>query len=222
MALKGGLKIMKLNIKKVATVLGSALMLGATAGMAAAASFTPSSFGDGGIALVVGANAANSDLKAAVDLTSNLAGDLAAQTATGTTTTTGLTAEGGDSYKIEKSSNKFNFGDSILSVDSSSLDKKDLPTLLADGTYLDSSNDEFEYKQTVSLADLSLGLFDEDAYMRDTPTVGFDVSEETYVLAYTLDFTDTVNWSKMQTTELPILGKKYYVLSTSGNDTLTF
>jgi hypothetical protein len=34
---------MKINFKKVATVLGSALMLGSTAAFAAAASFTPSS-----------------------------------------------------------------------------------------------------------------------------------------------------------------------------------
>lgn len=63
---------MKFNYKKVATIMGSALMLGATVGMAAAASFTPSSFTDGGIALVVGRNAATSDMGAALALTTNL------------------------------------------------------------------------------------------------------------------------------------------------------
>lgn len=209
---------MIINYKKVATILGSALMIGSTVGLAAAASY-PAPFvksGSSDVAIVVGANAAPSDVAAAAKVSSGLATELAAQTATGGSST----VEGGDSAKIEKSSDKFNFGDTISGIDSS-LDKKDLPTLLADGTYLDDDNDEFDYKQSIDLGALSLGLFDDDEYARDSPTVGFDVAEGTYVLNYTLDFTDTPLWQDLQTTELPILGKMYYVLSTSSNNTIT-
>ena len=54
---------MKFNLKKVATIIGSAIMLGSTAGLAAAAS-VPSSFSSSGIAIVVGTNVANSDILA--------------------------------------------------------------------------------------------------------------------------------------------------------------
>jgi len=203
---------MKLNIKKVATVLGSALMLGSTVGMAAAASFTPSSFTDGGVALVVGSNAALSDMKAATDLAANLAGDLAAQAVTGSTTT----VEGGDSYKIEKTSTKFNLGDTISSVTSSSITDDNLPTLLADGKFIDNDNDEFDYTQKIDMnTSLQLTMFEDNDYKADAPTVGFQIPSGKQVLTYTLDFTDKPLWADLVTTEIPIMGKKYYVLSNS-------
>lgn len=203
---------MKINFKKIATVLGSAVLIGSTLGMAAAANY-PQPFSEGA-AIVYGSQGSLSDVAAAANIGSNLAVANTVSTVSGSTTT------GGDSFKIEKTSTKFQYGMGINQIEST-LDKKDLPTLLADGTYLDANNDEFEYKQTVALANLTLGLFDDDAYKRDTPTVGFSVPEGTNVLNYTLDFTDTVNWTNLQSTELPILGKKYYVLSTSSNTTLT-
>lgn len=209
-----------MNIKKVATILGSALMLGATAGMAAAASFTPSSFSDGGVAIVVGSgiNVANSDLKAAVDLTTNLAGDLAK---TVVPTTSSTTVSGGDSYQIQKTSQKFQLGTSIADI-KASLDDTQLPTLLKQGKFIDKNNDEFDYKQSISLADLQLEMFNDRNYKKDTPTLGFMLSNEAPVLNYTLDFTDKPYFNLLETTDLPIMGKTYYVLDvTSDNKTIT-
>jgi len=205
---------MKLNIKKVATVLGSALMLGATAGMAAAASFTPSSFGDGGVAIVVGANAANSDLKAAVDLTSNLAGDLAAQTATASAST----VTGGDSYKFEKASVKLNVGDNLASTIKSTLTEDELPTLLAEGVFVDDDNDEFDYTQKIVMGTLlNVSMWEDNDYAEDAPTLGYRIPSGSVVLNYTLSFSETPLITDLPTTTLPIMGKSYYVLSNSSS-----
>lgn len=214
---------MKMNIKKVATIVGSALMIGATAGMAAAAAY-PAPFvssGSANVAIVVGGNAALSDGLAASAISADLASDLAAQTATGTTTATGATATGGDSYKIEKASTKFQFGNGIANLDDSLADKE-LPLLLKDMVFMDNDNDEFDYKQTVALANLTLNLFDDDEYKVDTPTVGLNnLSDGSAVLNYTLDFTENPYWSDLDTADLTLLGKTYYVLSTSANNTIT-
>jgi hypothetical protein len=205
---------MKINLKKVATVLGSALMLGSTAAFAAAASFTPSSFSDDGIALVVGQKAAISDMKNAVDLGANLA------PATSTVETT-ATVTGGDSYQLEKASTKFQFGYGMDDVDSSTLDDKDLPVLLQDMVFEDNDNDEFDYKQTVVLNNLSLNLFDDDDYKTDSPTVGFNIADGANILNYTLDFTENPLWMDLDTADLTLLGKTYYVLSVPNNGSLT-
>ncbi len=203
---------MKFNYKKVATVLGSALMLGSTVALAAAASFTPSSFTDGGIALVVGQKAALSDMKAAIDLTANLA------PATSTTTASSTTVSGGDSYKIEKSSQKFWLGTNVSAI-RSTLDDTQLPALLATGKYIDSDNDEFDYKQSVALSsNLKLEMFNDRNYKSDTPTLGFFLSGDEEVLSYTLDMTDKPYFNKLETTNLPIMGKEYYVLDVASNN----
>jgi len=213
MVLKGGLKIMKMNIKKVATILGSALMLGATAGMAAAASFTPSSFTDGGIAIVVGANAANSDLKAAVDLTSNLAGDLAAQTATGS----GVSVTGGDSVTLSRPSSLLHVGDNISTVFGKSITSNEMPNLLVDGTYKDSKNDDHDYTQKIDVNNsLALQQFDLSGYnlaSDSTPAIGVPISSGQNILTYALSFTDPVNASRMAYSTISMMGKQYYVLS---------
>jgi hypothetical protein len=214
---------MKFNFKKVATVLGTALMLGSTVGMAAAASY-PMPFvqsGAANVAIVVGSNAALTDGLAATKVAGDLATELAAQTASGSTVT-GATATGGDSYKLEKASTKFQFGLGMDDVDSSAIDDKELPTLLKDMVFEDNDNDEFDYKQTVTLANLSLNLFDDDDYKVDAPTVGFTVADGAQILNYTLDFTENPLWLDLDTADLTILGKTYYILSVGGvNSTLT-
>ncbi|MDO8516773.1 MAG: hypothetical protein Q7S33_01490, partial [Nanoarchaeota archaeon] len=58
---------MKFNFKKIATVIGSVLMVGSTMGIAAASAY-PAPFvqnGAASVAVVVGANAAGSDFFAA-------------------------------------------------------------------------------------------------------------------------------------------------------------
>jgi len=213
---------MKINFKKIATVLGSAVMIGSTLGMAAAASF-PAPFVQGGaanVAVVVGANAALSDAVAATNIGSSLATQLAAQTATGNTGS-GATTSGGDSYQLQKTSTKFHLGNGITDVVSATVTSDNLPTLLKDGVYVDKNNDEFDYTQKIVLANSTLSMFDDNDYKADTPTVGIRIPSGSNVLNYTVTFTDQPNWGNLATTNVNLLDKTYYVLSTSSNTTMT-
>ncbi|MEA2112350.1 MAG: hypothetical protein U9P50_00040 [Patescibacteria group bacterium] len=197
---------MKKIFRKAMTVLASTALIGMTVGGAFAASY-PTPF-TSNTAIVVGANAAPSDNIAASSIASNLD---ASSAGTGTTTTT----TGGDSYKFEKTSTKFNLGDTITGVISSSIDDDELPTLLAEGKYLDNDNDEFDYTQKITMEATQLEMFDDDDYATDSPTVGFKVNSGTTLMTYTLTFSDEPLIMDLVTTDLPFMGKTYYVLSNS-------
>jgi len=211
MVLKGGFKIMKMNIKKVATILGSALMLGATAGMAAAASFTPSSFSDSGVAIVVGANAANSDLKAAVDLTSNLAGNLAAQTVTGVIAPT---VTGGDASALYTSSSNIYLGNSLNAV-RSTLTKTEMPTVLGDGTF--SGNVESKYTQTIVVGSAPVFTFNKMPTSDVQPSFGFNASTQqtaaTYNATVTFNKAIAFNSTDSEGQDITLFGQKFTVAS---------
>jgi len=64
---------------------------------------------------------------------------------------------------------------------------------------------------------VQLGMFDDDDYKEDSPTVGFNIPSGTTVLTYTLSFSDEPTIADLATTELPIMDKSYYVLSNSSS-----
>lgn len=211
----------KLNFRKITALAGSLLMTGATIGLASAAAY-PAPFVSGGtanVAIVYGTGAGVSSL----DLiqAGNIQTDL--QSYMEGTSSGGSTVTGGDSYLLEKSSTKFNLGDYAGNVVSSSVTDDNLPTLLADGKYVDNDNDEFDYTQKIDLnnASLQLAMFDDNDYKEDSPTVGIKIANGANVMNYTLDFTDDPLWGDLGTSDLPIMGKNYYVLSTSSNNTIT-
>ena len=198
---------MKKIFRKAMTVLASTALIGMTVGGAFAASY-PTPFTTN-TAIVVGANAAPSDNIAASSIASNLD---ASSAGTGATTTT----TDGDSYKFEKTSTKFNLGNNITGVISASLDDDELPTLLAEGKFIDNDNDEFDYTQKIVIGPkVQLSMFEDDDYADDTPTVGFSIPSGTTVLNYNLDFSDEPTINDLATTDLPFMGKTYYVLSNS-------
>lgn len=209
------------NFKKIASVLSSAVMLSSTVALAAAASY-PDPFvksGAADVAVVYGSTAATTDLVAVTDITANLQAKLAAQTASGSTAT-GATASGGDFVKLEKAATKFNLGNGILDVVSGTVTDDDLGTLLKDGQFLDSDNNEKDYTQKLTLGNLSLTLFEDSDYKADTPTIGFQVSSGTFVLNYTLDFSDQPAWADLANTELEVMGKEYFISSVTTNTTI--
>lgn len=201
---------MKINYKKVATIVGSALMIGATAGMAAAASL-PSSF-TSDLAIVVGSKgvAADSDNTAALNIKTELL--------TGLATSGAATVTGGDSFKLEKSSTKFHLGD-VLNKTYSSLDSDELETFLADGSYDDGKVDT-DFTQKIILGDATLDLFADAKYNSKTPTLGFVFGSGDEVLSYVIDFDEAINYTAMEKTYMPLFGKDYYVSETSGNNTI--
>jgi hypothetical protein len=125
----------------------------------------------------------------------------------------------GDKYLIEKSSTKIHVGNGLLDVVSATVDEDELPTLLADGKYIDDDNDEFDYTQKLTLTNLTVTMFDDNDYKENSPTVGIKIANGASVLNYTLEMSDTPLWSDLATSDLPMMGKEYYVLSATNAST---
>jgi len=207
-----------MKFKKIATVLGSALMVGSTLGLAAAAAY-PAPFVSNGVAnvaIVVGtAGAEASDMVAATDIGADLAKDLSAQSVGGVKTVTG-----GDSVKLQRPSSFLHVGGVLNDVFGRAVSSADMPNLLADGTYRDSSNNDNSFTQKIGIStSLKLSQLDLSSYDNSvsdsTPVVGIPISSGDNVLSYTLNFQDHVNTSLMADTNLAMMGKTYYVLSAS-------
>jgi hypothetical protein len=190
--------------RKAITVLGSVALVGASIGAAAAAAY-PEPF-TSNTAIVVGANAAPSDSIAASSIAANVDAASTASMSSGT-----KTVSGGESYKFEKSATAFNLGDTFTTI-RTTLDDDYLPTLLAEGVYLDDNNNEKDYTQKITMVATQLTMFEDSDYKDDVPTVGFVYGSGDNVLTYTLTFTDTPTVSDMNTTDLVLMGKNYYVL----------
>jgi len=197
------------NFKKISAILTSAVMIGSSVGFAAAASF-PSGFTSTTPAIVYGASADSSDSVAANSISSYLAGKVTSTTGTPT----------GESIMFDKSATKFHVGRSLLNVKSNALTDSDLPTLLADGVYVDDDNDEFDYTQKIEMANLNITMFENSEYKSNEPTIGVTVANSGHVLNYSIDFTDEPLWADLATTDLKLLGKNYYILSITNGTTL--
>lgn len=211
------------NFRKITAALSGALMIGSSIALAAASTY-PAPFVSGGnanVAIVYGSGSGVSVLDAvqAGNIQSNLQSYLG-----GSSTSSATTVTGGDSIKIEKSSTKFNLGKGSTDVIATSITDNGpgtgLPTLLADGKYVDNDNDEFDFTQKIELANLSLTMWEDGDYKDDVPTVGISISSGAYVMNYTLDMTDNPEWADLTNSDIVIMGKEYYVLSITNRTTL--
>jgi len=201
---------MKINLKKVASVLASAVMFGSTLGFAAAAwaePFVKNGAGDAAIVVGTSAYGTGTDYVAAVDLMNSLNADV---TATGTTTVTG-----GDSIKLEDGDAKFNLGEKMTDFYSSGLDKENLPVVLADGTYLNQGNNDYDYEQSIVLGGNTLNFSKDSDYNSDKPGVAFFMVKTNTILNYTLDFdTDAecgTSLNDCDNTNIKMLGKEFFL-----------
>lgn len=197
---------MKFNFRKVASVIASAVMLGSTAGFALAATY-PAPFVVNGVpngAIV----ASSGDASVATTIQNNLQSKITSK------------GEGEEVVSLSRSSDKLNLGEDIKTVFATSITKTHLPNLLADETYYDKSNNEFGYTQKIELGSgLTLTHFADSDYKNKEPTIGFHLTRGTHILTYTLDFTTEPDWdaTKLETTDIKILGKDYYILDVDTN-----
>jgi hypothetical protein len=125
----------------------------------------------------------------------------------------------GESYLFEKSSDKLNLGEGLDDI-RSSITSDQLPTVLADGTYVDDNNNEFDYTQKIAIAGgIDLGLFADKDYDDDkTPTLGFHLARDAAVLNYTLDFNEEPDCgTDLTSTTITIMGKDYYISDAASN-----
>jgi hypothetical protein len=205
---------MKLNFRKISAIASSALMLGMTAGMAAAANY-PAPFVVGGspnVAIVYGSGAAFSDQTAASSIAESLSSFV---------TGTGTTVTGGDSARLGKTSDEVNLGNDVATVFGTTVDDDELAELLADGTYTDDDNTEYDFTQKVTLGSLlDITHFQDTDYdgligaSDRTPAIGIRFGTSAHVLNYTLDFSThpAYNAAILETTTMRLMGRDYYVL----------
>ncbi len=200
---------MKFNFRKISAIAISALMTGMTMGTAAAAVY-PAPFVSGGtadVAIVYGTGAGVSSL----DLVQ--AGNI--QESLGTFVDGGTVAvEGGETFKLDKDSNHFNFNNALNGVYTTLGDKE--MDFLADGTYDDGDIDT-DYSQKITLSNKDLTLFTSSEYNDKEPTIGFHWSDGDFILNYTVEFDDDISFADLVDTDLPLFGNTYYVMNVKAN-----
>lgn len=212
---------MKFNFKKITSVLLSAVMLGSTVGIAAAATNYPSPFIKGGtpdVALVVGAGAASSDYLAAIDLNAALSSELAKQTAT---TTTIIGTVEGEAGALFTSSSKIYVNDSLNLV-RSVVTKSEMPTLLKEESF--SGNVDAKATQTIILCPNSQVTFAKQPTSSDDPlyALAITTSSGTCIYNATVDFNKAVNFTHLDSKnqEITLLGQKFMVGSSTDSSSL--
>jgi hypothetical protein len=218
--MKGGLfKQMRFNFRKIASVVASAVMLGSTVGIAAAASY-PQPFVKNGmadVAIVYGSSAAVSDLSAAIDVQSNL------NTKVTSTSGSSATSTGGDSINLASSSQQLYTG-SALNAARNVLTRDHLPTLLADGSAYDQSGTEYKYTQTIAPGTVT-NTYSKSGESIDPDlmvAIGYQASSAPFY-TYTLTFNRAINVSNTDVignAVIKILGKEFTVGANSDSDTL--
>jgi hypothetical protein len=197
---------MKFNFRKISAIAVSAIMAGMTMGLASAANY-PAPFVSGGVANVAvvygtGTGVSSLDLVQAGNIQSSL----------GTFVSGGaVTVEGGEAFQLEKSSNKFNFNNSLNGV-YTTLGSQNLVDFLADGTYKSGAVDQ-DYTQKITLRDNRLTLFADSDYNNKVPTLGFKWTNGENILDYDLKFGAAIPFNQLNDTDMPLMGKSYYVLS---------
>lgn len=204
---------MKINLRKIASVLTSTVMLGSTVAMAAAANY-PAPFVQGGsadVAVVYGANAAITDVAAVVDITADLQAKLAAQTATSGGTTGGTVT--GEAFPLFTSSSPLLVNKTLNSV-KESISASDLPTVLADGTF--EGDVSATYEQKITLGNNPVIKFAKMPTDDDDPQVGLAIGTSPntqYVYNATVKFDQNVNFTHADSIgeELTMFGQRYTV-----------
>jgi len=211
----------KFNFRKIASVIASTVMLSSTVALAAAANypapFVQNSVAD--VAVVYGANAAQTDLVAATDITT----DLNSKVLSTVTNTAATSVSGGDFVKLERPSSKLHLGGTMADVFTRAVTSDDLPKLLADGVYTDGNNNDHDYDQKITPdAGLTLGLFSDSDYKADTPTIGFKVADGAKILTYKLEFTsNNPAFADLDNSDIVIMGKTYRVIGHTGTNSVT-
>lgn len=190
-----------MKFKKILATVGSVLMLSSVIGGAFAAGLPTTLKADNTVIVQgTGSNDANA--------ISTLQTELSKSATQGA-----VSVVGGDSFTLEKSSQKLYFGDALDSI-YTTLNKDRLNAGLADGVYNSEDVEDVDYRQTITLGSKTLGLFTDSKYENKKPTVGFKFGTSDEILNYTIEFDkDELNASKMKDSDMPLLGEKYFVTS---------
>ena len=216
---------MRLNFKKVSAIAASALMVGMTMGVAAAAQNYPNPFvisGNANVAIVYGTGAGVStlDLVQAGNIESNLQSFMA----TTGTSTNGVSGTG-EYSDLSGNGNGIYVNDSITTNGYSTLTKYNLPTVLADVAF--SGNVDATGTSTISINAYPRVVFQQQPSSTDDAKYSllFGTSTSTQAYNETISFNKAVNFtdanSKGKT--ITLFGQKYTISSsTDANNLILF
>ena len=210
-------------IKQLSTLLICLSMIGTTM-LGAMATPYPNPFIENGVFngnIVVGAQAAATDIVGSIDVGTSLQYAMKLPVGTNGSTEASIT----DGYKVQKSGDSFNYGDTIESVmDGTALTADDLPRVLSDGKYTESQGDNknsITYTQELLFKPNNAEL----KYTQDddlAPVAGdyLVINENDPLYTYTLEFDSPVRYNNdnendalddWKTTTLQIQGKTYTI-----------
>jgi hypothetical protein len=200
---------MRLNFKKISAIATSALMVGMTMGLAAAANypapFVQNSAAD--VAIVVGTGAGVSPLDGIQ--ASNIQKDLQGRVS-GTGSIPGSVT--GEAYALFTSSSKVYMNDSINAV-KSILTKTELPTVLADGSF--EGDVSADVTQTITLGPYSRVLYAKQPTSDTDPVIGIQLGTTAgnYLYNASVNFNKAVNLSDSDSigSEITLFGQKFTV-----------
>ena len=210
---------MRLNFKKVSAIAASALMVGMTMGVAAAANY-PSPFvvsGNADVAIVYGTGAGVSslDLVQAGNIQSNLQSFMTG----GTTSTTGSVS--GEASPLFTGGTKLYLNDPLNTV-KTVITKSDLPTVLADEEF--SGNVDATIQQTISIGSNPTLTFAQQPTSSDDPQYGLALSttSSNYLVNLTATFNKAVafNSSDSEGQTLHLFGTDFTVSSATDGTNL--
>jgi len=207
-------------IKKIIALATGATMLGATIMGAMAADLadfpSPLLIKDATFDadIIYGMNADPSDIMGLVDA---IAAISVIET-TGTVTTGGGVSAVGEAYKVERATNRLNLGEDIVDV-ATTIDAEDLPLVLADGTYSNDENKDFDYEQTITLSSADFTAFSDKDLNDNDPAIGIHYEDDDDVLRYELSFTtdaesdvDDDTLEDFEDTSIVMLGNTYDIV----------
>jgi len=209
-----------INLKKISAVIASTLMLGMSAGVAAAASYPAPFVVTGGVAdvaIVYGTGAGVSALDAvqAGNIQTNLQSFMGA----GSTSTT--TTVSGEAIELYTGGTKLYINDPINKV-KTVLTKSELKTILADGSF--SGNIDTTYSQAIQIGTSPTVAFGKQPTTDDDPTLAINLTTSTSSPIYnlTVTFIKAVNLSHADSEgeELTFFGQKFIVGAATDGDTL--
>jgi hypothetical protein len=202
---------MRLNFRKVSAIAASALMVGMTMGVAAAATYYPQPFVSGSgsdVAVIYGTGDGVStlDLVQAGNIQANLQSNLGGSSggATGSIN--------GEAAPLFSDGTKIYIADSLSKV-KSILTESDLPVLLADGSF--SGNVDSTYTQTIVIGSYSNITYAKQPTSSDDPNLAIQIGSSATNYAYnmTVTFNKVINFSSADSEgeEVSLFGIDYTV-----------
>lgn len=202
---------MNFNFKKIASAASSALMIGSTVALAAAANY-PAPFVSGSsadVAIIVG-DSATADLAPAASLSADLSTRFVAGGGRTTTTTTTID---GENFPLFTGSSQLYLNSTVNSV-RSTLTDAELPTILADSEI--SGNADAEITHTIALGSNSRLTFAKQPDSgEDDPIVGIALgtSSTNYIYNMTATFDNAIAFNDTETEgeSFMLFGQKFTV-----------